>query len=47
MMFFVEQYKKLKIVIKKFSEIINKETIEDFIQALVENGIRSIYEQQE
>ncbi len=33
-------YKK----IKKLTEIFTRETIEDFVQALIENGIRNIYE---
>ena len=43
----IQDARNYDIVIGKLSEIITRETVEDFIQALTENGIRNVYEQQE
>lgn len=42
----IQDARNYDIVIKKLSEILTGETVEDFIQALIENGIRNVYEQQ-
>ena len=39
----IQDARNYDIVIKKLSEIIAGETVDDFVQALIENGIRNIY----
>lgn len=39
----MQDVRNYDIVVKKISEILKEETVEDFIQALIENGIRNAY----
>ena len=39
----IQDVRNYDIVIEKLSEILTEETVEAFVQALIENGIRNIY----